>query len=106
MTLQQFSQFLLIIQLVLLACTAFVGPFVLRARWLGYLLYTVVAGLLWFAYTIAAMFFDSKVGNDVPGAGYLFLGFVAWLVGSVIYIMRIRRYKISPRVNAKIKHDI
>ena len=93
MTFSQLSWLLLILQLVMLAATAFVVPLILRPRWTGYFLYTIGAGILWLAYTVAAMLFDSKAGKDVPGIGYLLIGFVGWGIGSAIYLFRMNRQK-------------
>jgi len=95
MNLSQFSVLLLATQLVLLAATMLLGPLFLRPRWIAYLLYTGAVGILWFAYAVVAMFFNSKAGHDVPGIGYLVIGFIGWIIGSVIFLFRIRRNKLE-----------
>ena len=88
MTLSQVSWLMLVVQLVLLTVTAFVAPLKLRPRIGRYLCYTIAACVAWLAYAIAAMLFDSKAGHDVPGIGYLLIGFLGWLVGSGIFLVR------------------
>jgi hypothetical protein len=85
------SWLLLLLQLGLFAGTAFIAPVLLRPRLTIYLFYSVFAAVLWLAYTIGAMFFDSAVHNDVPGAGYLFIGFVSWFIGTAILGFRAAR---------------
>jgi hypothetical protein len=82
------SWLLLAVQLVLFAATALFAPPVLRPRFLRYLAYSVIAAAAWLAYAVVAMLFDAKVNNDVPGAGYLVVGFAAWVIGSIILGLR------------------
>src|SRR5258708_5275433 len=82
---------LLVIETAFIICTAFVGPLRLRPHWVAYALYTLSAIVVWFLYAIAMMFADAALGNDVPGFGYVALGFISWVVGSVIFVSRILR---------------
>ena len=84
---------MLIVQVLLLAATAFIAPLSLRPRWVTYVLYTFAAVVLWLAYTVAAMVLDSKAGKDVPGGGYLFVGLLSWIVGSAVFLFRINKRK-------------
>ncbi len=85
------SWLLLIVQLGLLASTAFIAPVLLRPRLLTYIVYSVLAAIVWLGYAVGAMFFDGKVGNDAPGVGYLLIGFAGWLVGSAVFGFRARQ---------------
>lgn len=91
MTLSNISLLLLVMQVLLLVGTMFFGPLFLQACWKPYLCYTIVVGVVWFAYTIVAMVYNSEAGIDVPGFGYMVVGFIGWIFGSAIYILRIRR---------------
>jgi hypothetical protein len=81
------SWLLLFLQIVLFATTA-LAPFRFRPNFLRYFVFSVLGFVVWFAYAIAAMLFDSKVKNDVPGIGYLIPGFLGWLIGTVIFAVR------------------
>ncbi|SRR6266516_2205554 len=91
MTYSYISWLLFILQLVLLASTGFLAPIKMQPRLGHYLCYTVGDAVAWLAYAIAAMLFDGRVGNDVPGGGYLFVGLLGWLVGSGIFLVRAKR---------------
>jgi hypothetical protein len=93
MSLSLLSWFLLALQVVLFTATALVVPIVLRPRILRYFAYCAIAAVAWLAYAVAAMLFDSTAKIDVPGIGYLLVGFVAWLIGSVIFAVRAARAK-------------
>jgi hypothetical protein len=94
MTHSQISLLLLAIQILLLVGTAFLGPLLLRPSGVNFIIYSLIVLTLWVTYAVAALFFNSGVGRDVPGAGYLIIGFVGWIVGSTIYLLRfIRRRK-------------
>lgn len=82
------SWLLLIVQLGLLASTAIIAPVLLRPRLLTYIIYSVLAAIVWLGYAVGAMCFDAKVGNDVPGVGYLLMGFIGWLIGSAVFGFR------------------
>lgn len=85
------SWLLLIVQLGLLASTAFIAPVLLRPRLFTYIVYSVLVAVVWVGYMLGATFFDGKVGNDVPGIGYLLIGFIGWLVGSAVFGSRARK---------------
>src|SRR5438034_3619544 len=88
MSLSLLSWLLLVLQIALFAVTALVAPMVLRPRLLRYLAYCVIAAVAWLAYAVAAMLFDSKAKIDVPGIGYLLVGFISWLIASIIFGVR------------------
>ncbi len=93
----------LLAQLILLGLTIYI-PFRFRPRVLPFLLYTVVMFILWFAYMLGAMFLNHFQNMDVPGIGYLFLGFVGWVVG--LFIVIIRRFRAwSGKWRYEIKRD-
>jgi hypothetical protein len=85
---------MLLVQVGLLAATAIVAPVRMQPRLRQYLTYSVVVGLVWFVFTVAAMFFDGATHNDVPGGGYLALGFFGWFVGSGVFAFRARSHKL------------
>jgi hypothetical protein len=87
------SWFLLLVQIALLICTAVVLPITIRPRWIGFLLYSLCMLAAWFAYTLGVMFFNSAVGHDTPGFGYLFIGFIGWCFGSIIFLWRLAKPK-------------
>jgi len=91
MTYSYISWLLFILQLVLLASTGWLAPVKMQPRLGHYVCYTVAVAVAWLAYAVAAMLFDAKVGNDVPGGGYLFIGLLGWLVGSGIFLVRAKR---------------
>ena len=55
--------------------------------------------LVWMAYAMIAMFFDSWRRADIPGFGYLVLGFMAWMVGSVIFMVKAIRADLANPVD-------
>jgi vacuolar-type H+-ATPase subunit I/STV1 len=101
MSLSSLSWLLLAVQIALFAITASVAPIVLRPRLVGYCVYSVTAAGAWLAYAVAAMRFDWTVNNDVPGVGYLLVGFAAWLIGSLIFGIRAQRTKRENAANAQ-----
>ena len=80
-------------QIALFAATAFVAPTRLRPTILRYLAYSFIAAVVWMASAVAEMFYNSKAKLDVPGIGYLLLGFVGWVIGSVIFGVRAQKAK-------------
>ena len=73
-------------ELALLALTAFIVPLKMRPRWVWYFIYTFAAGILWLAFSMAATIWWPE-----PGIGTLIIGFLSWIVGSVIYARRIMK---------------
>jgi hypothetical protein len=88
MSLSLLSLLLLGLQVVLFGVTAFIAPFVVRPNLWRYLAYSALVALTWLAYAVAAMLFDGKTKNDVPGIAYLLHGFLGWLIGTVIFGVR------------------
>jgi len=84
------SWLLLLLQALMLVATAFVLPMRLPLRFIPYFFYTIGVGAAWLAYAVLAMLFDGVVGNDIPGIGYLLLGFLGWALGSAIWLYRRR----------------
>jgi hypothetical protein len=85
------SWLLLAAMLALLIATGFIAPRKLRPSFLNWFVYTVAAAILWLAYAIGAMLFDSKTGQDVPGIGYILPGFLGWILGSWTFYSRALR---------------
>jgi hypothetical protein len=94
-TLSAISWLLLLVQVALFAATA-LAPFWFRPHFLRYFVYSVLGSGIWMGYAVAAMLFDSKVNNDVPGIGYLLPGFLGWLIGTVIFGVRRARIHDQP----------
>ena len=78
----------LILQIGLFIGAAFVLPYFGPIGLPGFLRYTLYSILLWGAYTIVAIGIDILLGTDTPGAGYLALGFMAFLLGSFLCFLR------------------
>ena len=66
---------------------------VLSPRLLSHLAYSLIAAVAWLAHAVAAILVDSKARLDTPGIGYLLVGFIGWLIGSVILAVRAMRAK-------------
>ena len=94
MILSFLSFLMMIAHVALLAYTGFFLPIRARLQFPSYALYIVRVGGLWLIYTVLAMLLDAAMGADVPGGDYLFLGFVAWCVGSVVFAVRAFRNQI------------
>jgi hypothetical protein len=86
---------MLALQIALLILTIF-GPCYLKLKWWKYVLFSLLVGMLWIGYAIIVMPVNDMVGTDVPGAGYLALGFLAWLIGSALFFCRIIFRKRCP----------
>jgi hypothetical protein len=99
MTASQISWILLALGVALLILTIF-GPCFLNLTWWKYALYSFSVGILWCGYTVIVMPINDKVGTDVPGIGYLFLGFLAWLIGSTVFLCRTIFRKTRPPMPA------
>jgi hypothetical protein len=80
---------LLAVQIGLAVCTAFVLPLTLRPRWIAYSLYTLGTAVVWLVYSVLMLFCDGWLGKDMPGIGYLLIGFLSWCLGSAIYVQKI-----------------
>ena len=87
----QIDWLLLGIQTLMLAMTAVIIPIRMQRRLSQYLIYTVVSAGLWFAYAIVTVQFDAINGIDVPGFGYIGLGVISWIVGSIVYAIKLRK---------------
>ena len=82
---------MLFAQIGLIGYTAYLAPKKSRPKLLQYFIYTTVVFFLWFVYACLAMLLNDALGVDVPGAGYLFIGFVAWCVGTLVFGIKARR---------------
>lgn len=82
---------MLLLQIALLVGTAFIMPRRLRPQFSRYVVYSLLAAAAWFVYAVLAMFLNSAMNIDIPGGGYLFLGVIAWLVGTVVFVFRASR---------------
>jgi predicted membrane channel-forming protein YqfA (hemolysin III family) len=80
----------LLLEIATLVCIAFVAPMKLRPRWKGFIFYSCAVVIVCLGGSVAMMFINSFLKSDVPAFGYLLLGFGAWIVGSIIYVGRIR----------------
>lgn len=78
----------LALQLVLIAFTVWFLPTRLTTKWVGGLIFIVAVPLLWLAYSVLAMLVDGLLGDDVPGIGYLVLGFISGVIGFMVYVCR------------------
>jgi hypothetical protein len=85
----------LMLQISLFFLTVWFVPARVAAKRLQALPCVVIVPLVWFASSIALMFLDSLSGNDVPGIGYLFEGFVACMIGLAAF-----RYRAARRTGA------
>ena len=65
--------------------TVWFFPTRLTTKWFGIVIFIFTVSLLWFAYAVLAMVIDGLLGNDVPGVGYLALGFVSGVIGFFVY---------------------
>ena|SRR5205085_7562585 len=83
----------LALQLLLIAFTVWFLPTRLTTKWFGCLIFFVLIPLLWLAYSVSAMLIDGLVGSDVPGIGYLLVGFASGVIGFCIYVRRRMREK-------------
>jgi hypothetical protein len=76
-----FNIFLNLVELALMIATAFVVPLKLPSRRKWYFVYTGVSGITWFVFAVVAMFWWPE-----PGIGVILLGFLSWLLGTVVFI--------------------
>jgi len=67
-----------------MALTAVIAPLKLRPLWHWYFIYTVAAAALWIVFTFASILFWPE-----PGIGVCLLGFLSWIIGTIIYVQRI-----------------
>ena len=81
------------LQLLLIAFTVWFLPTRLTTKPLGLLIFILAVPLLWVAYSGLALLVDGLIGNDVPGIGYLLLGFVSGVIGLFVYVRRRSREK-------------
>lgn len=78
----------LALQLSLIAFTVWFLPTRLTTKPVGVLIFILAVPLLWLAYSIVQMGLDGLMGNDVPGIGYLGVGFVSGMIGFLFYVRR------------------
>ena len=84
-----------LLQLALIAFTAWFLPRRLTTNRVGLLIFLGGVPLMWFGFSVLAMFLDSLTGNDVPGAGYLFEAFLSGVIGFFIYVSRRSKHKAA-----------
>jgi hypothetical protein len=80
-----FNIFLNLLELALMVLTAWIVPRKMPLHWGCYIVYTVAAIVVWLGFLI----FTSPWWPE-PGIGIAMLGFVCWLVGTSLYIPRIK----------------
>ena len=83
----------LLIQIFLIAITAWFLPTRLTTRKYGFLIYIFGVPAIWICFSVLAMLADGVTGNDVPGVGYLVEGLISGLIGFLIYGSRLSRKK-------------
>jgi hypothetical protein len=102
MSTSQVGAILLAVQIVMVAMTAIIVPMRMDRRASQYLIYTVFTAVLWIAYALVAMQYFLTHGIDVIAFGYIALGFLMWVVGTIVYTVRTRRQnkiKLNPEPN-------
>ena len=82
------SLVMLVAQVVLLGYTALFLPRRIGRGILSYVGYSAGVFGLWVVFAVLAMLLDSAMKVDVPGLGYLVIGGVGWVVGSIVWIWR------------------
>ena len=80
---------LLFLEIALFALTVWLLPTRLRTKWYGYFVFLAIIIPLWLGLAVISMLFDGIAGNDIPGIGYLLLGFLAGGIGSIVYLRRL-----------------
>ena len=78
----------LLLQISLMAFTAWFLPTRLTTRSYGFLIFIFVVPAAWLCFSVLAMLLDGITGNDIPGVGYLVEGFISGAVGFFIYASR------------------
>jgi hypothetical protein len=81
-----FNIWLNLLQVALIATTSYFAPSKMRPRWAWYIAYTISAVIVWLAFQV----FSSAWWPE-PGIAGFMLGFLCWVIGTWIYIDRIRR---------------
>jgi len=79
---------LLFLQIALVVLTAWVLPMRIKPGKGGVITFIFFSFIGWVFYTILAMFADGYLGNDVPGIGYLVIGFIAGTIGIIVCLIR------------------
>lgn len=82
------SIFLIILQVALLALSAWYLPTRLKRTFWNFFLFLFLSVAAWFGYTLVAVYSDRWLKTDAPGMGYLVLGFIATVIGAVVYLLR------------------
>ena len=88
MLLSALSIGLLLLQIVLIACTAWFLPRRLPKRWFSLPLFILITLIVWISYAVGAMLFDGLVQNDVPGIVYLIPGFLSGIAGAFVHLFQ------------------
>ena len=81
----------LVLQIAVIVFTVWFLPTRLASKRFGLGLFIGAVPTTWFGYSVAAMLLDGLIGNDVPGIGYLLLGFVSGLVGLAVFFSQRNR---------------
>lgn len=91
MTTTTLSNLHLAAQLLGFVATAIWLPIRMPKRGLAFLLYSLLVFLWWAGYTLAATWLNYATGASVPGFGYIAMGFLFWVIGSIVYALRCQR---------------
>lgn len=79
---------LLVIQIILVLITVWIIPVRLKLCKSGAFKFLFFVLFAWTAYTMLAILFDGYLRNDVPGIGYLVVGFISGVLGGFVYMVR------------------
>src|ERR1043166_7190788 len=83
----------LLLQLVLIAFTAWFLPTRMTTKWFGLPVFLITISAVWLGASILLLLADGFLGTDVPGIGYLGEGFVSGIVGLFVYVPRLAKRK-------------
>lgn len=89
---------------ILFVSTAFWFPLRIPRTMLSYVVFTIVVLAGWWCLMLATLTLECVTWNDVPGFDYFGLGFVAWMIGSAVYLSLALRVRRNDRNEAKPPH--
>lgn len=90
MTASMISRYLGIMCDVLLVATIVWLPLRIPKHVWAFILYSVGILACWWVYMLAGMSIDYMMRIDIPGFGYFAVGFIAWILGVIIFVVRCR----------------